>query len=239
MLKKRFTKALVAVGCAAVFALAALLGVFYHPDQMLADGLYQSPKALDGNIFVVGIDDRAIDDIGPYQTWGRDVIAMAIEALNADPENRPAAIGIDVLYIGETEPELDAWLAEAAGECGNVVVASVANFGTELVTEDTGNFYLEDYSILSYEEPYEALRAVTSQGHINAMYDEDGILRHGTRNTPRPTACHRSSTSPPTRCTASTSISPPCQAAITTAFPSPTCWRANSPPSSSRTPSCS
>ena len=162
MLKKRFTKALVAVGCAAVFALAALLGVFYHPDQMLADGLYQSPKALDGNIFVVGIDDRAIDDIGPYQTWGRDVIAMAIEALNADPENRPAAIGIDVLYIGETEPELDAWLAEAAGECGNVVVASVANFGTELVTEDTGNFYLEDYSILSYEEPYEALRAVTS-----------------------------------------------------------------------------
>ena len=179
MLKKRFTKALVAVGCAAVFALAALLGVFYHPDQMLSDGLYQSPKALDGNIFVVGIDDRAIDDIGPYQTWGRDVIAMAIEALNADPENRPAAIGIDVLYIGETEPELDAWLAEAAGECPNVVVASVANFGTELVTEDTGNFYLEDYSILSYEEPYEALRAVTSQGHINAMYDEDGILRHG------------------------------------------------------------
>mgnify|MGYP000554276351 CR=1 FL=1 len=84
MLKKRFTKALVAVGCAAVFALAALLGVFYHPDQMLSDGLYQSPKALDGNIFVVGIDDRAIDDIGPYQTWGRDVIAMAIEALNAD-----------------------------------------------------------------------------------------------------------------------------------------------------------
>ena len=259
MLKKRFTKALVAVGCAAVFALAALLGVFYHPDQMLSDGLYQSPKALDGNIFVVGIDDRAIDDIGPYQTWGRDVIAMAIEALNADPENRPAAIGIDVLYIGETDPELDAWLAEAAGECGNVVVASVANFGTELVTEDTGNFYLEDYSILSYEEPYEALRAVTSQGHINAMYDEDGILRHGILRIDLPDGRsipsfayalyqkYAEANGLPSELDIPTDalhrfyvdFSALRQAAITTAFPSPTCWRANSPPSSSRTPSCS
>ena len=178
MLKKRFTKAAVALGCAAVFTLAALLGLFYSPDQMLADALYQKPKALDGNIFVIGIDDRAIDDIGPYQTWGRDVMAMAIEALNADPENRPAAIGIDVLYTGETDPELDAWLAEAAGAYGNVVVACAANFGTELVTEDTGSFYLEDYAVLSFEEPYEALRAVTTQGHINAMYDADGVLRH-------------------------------------------------------------
>ena len=172
-------KALVSLLCAAAFTAAAWLGVFYSPDQMLSDSLYQAPKALDGNIFVIGIDDRAMEDIGPYQTWGRDVMAMAIEALNADPESRPAAIGIDVLYIGETDPDLDAYLAEAAGACGNVVTASVANFGTELITEDTGDFYLKDYAVLSYEEPYEALRSVTAQGHINAMYDQDGVLRHG------------------------------------------------------------
>ena len=34
-----------------------------------------------------------------------------------------------------------------------------------------------DYAVLSYEEPYEALKAVTTQGHINAMYDQDGVLR--------------------------------------------------------------
>ena len=84
MLKKRFTKALVSLGCALVFALAALLGVFYSPDQMLADALYQRPKALDGNIFVIGIDDRAIDDIGPYQTWGRDVMAMEVYPARED-----------------------------------------------------------------------------------------------------------------------------------------------------------
>lgn len=85
---------------------------------------------------------------------------------------------MDVLYTGETDPDLDAYLAEAAGAYGNVVVASVANFGSELVTEESGNFYLKDYSVLSYEEPYEALKAVTAQGHINAMYDKDGVLRH-------------------------------------------------------------
>ncbi|MFR3754455.1 MAG: hypothetical protein ACLTW9_23295 [Enterocloster sp.] len=30
----------------------------------------------------------------------------------------------------------------------------------------------------SFDEPYKALRDVTAQGHINAMYDKDGILRH-------------------------------------------------------------
>ena len=179
MRQKNLRRGAAAVICAAAFTAAALLGLFYQPDQMLADSLYQTTKALEGNVFVIGIDDRAMEDIGPYQTWGRDVMAMAIEALNADPDCRPAAIGVDVLYTGETDPALDAYLAEAAGACGNVVTASVANFGTELVTEDTGAFYLEDYAVLSYEAPYDALQAITTQGHINAMYDADGVLRHG------------------------------------------------------------
>ena len=149
MKQKILNKALISLLCAAAFTAAAGLGTFYNPDQMLADSLYQTSKALDGNIFVIGIDERAMEDIGPYQTWGRDVMAMAIKALNADPDCRPTAIGIDVLYTGETDPDMDACLAEAAEEYGNVVTASVANFGTELVTEDTGNFYLEDYAVLS------------------------------------------------------------------------------------------
>lgn len=178
MKRKNLKRAIISLVCAASFTAAALLGVFYQPDQMLADSLYQSPEALDGNIFVVGIDDRAMEDIGPYHTWSRDIMAMALEALNADETCRPAAIGVDVLYTGESDPSMDEYLTDAAGAYGNVVVASVANFGTELVTEDTGAFYLKDYAVLSYEEPFAALKEVTSQGHINAMYDQDGVLRH-------------------------------------------------------------
>ena len=179
MLTKHAKNAIVSLVLSVLFAVLSLTGVFYQPDQMLSDWLYQSPEALDGNIFVIGIDERAMDDIGPYQTWGRDVMAMALEALNADESCRPAVIGVDVLYTGESDPDLDAYLAEAAGAYGNVVVASVANFGTQLVTQDDGSFYMKDYAVLSYEEPYEELKAVTAQGHINAMYDQDGVLRHG------------------------------------------------------------
>ncbi len=178
MKRKNIKRALISVICAAAFAAAALLGVVYQPDQILSDSLYQSPAALDGNIFVIGIDDRAMEDIGPYHTWGRDIMAMALEALNADEACRPAVIGVDVLYTGESDPSLDDYLTDVAGAHGNVVVAAMANFGTELVTEDTGAFYLKDYAVLSYEEPFEALKAVTTQGHINAMFDRDGILRH-------------------------------------------------------------
>lgn len=60
-----------------------------------------------------------------------------------------------------------------------MAVASVANFDSQLVTLDDGGFYMQDYAASSYEESYAALKAVTAQGHINAMYDQDGVLRHG------------------------------------------------------------
>ena len=89
MKKKIIKRAAAALISAGVFTVAALLGLFYNIDQSISDNLYQTPKALSGNIFVIGIDDRALEDIGPYNTWGRDIMSMAIEALNAD-ENLPA-----------------------------------------------------------------------------------------------------------------------------------------------------
>ena len=59
MLKKRFTKAAVALGGALVFTLAAPEGLFYSPTRCQPTHFYQKPEALDGNIFVIGIDERA------------------------------------------------------------------------------------------------------------------------------------------------------------------------------------
>lgn len=167
------------------FVLAALVltglagsSILSSLNNTLSDTLYQQPQALDGNVILVGIDQRAVEDLGRFQDWGRDVLAQAIEALNADPENRPAAIGIDVLFTGDTDPELDAYLAEAAGAYGNVVTATTATFGSQPVENEDGTFYVDDFFVLSYEEPYEALKQATRQGHINAMLDHDGILRH-------------------------------------------------------------
>ena len=172
---KSFGLALLAVG---MLTLLAALGVLDALDNAACDALYQSRNASDGEIVLIGIDDRAIAELGPYGQWGRDIIAMTLEALNQSEDCRPAAIGIDVLYTGESVQELDSWLAEAAGQYGNVVTACAAQFGAAFQEDGEGGYYRDDFSVLAFEEPYAALRDVTVQGHINAMLDTDGILRH-------------------------------------------------------------
>lgn len=163
---------------AAILTLIAASGLFRAVDLAASDAFYQSRSASDGKIVLVGIDQKALEEIGPYNQWGRDIIAMVLEALNESEDCRPAAIAVDVLYSGETNAKADAWLAEAAGQYGNVITACAAEFGSALIEDRAGDYYLDTFSITAFEEPYEALKRASSQGHINAMMDTDGILRH-------------------------------------------------------------
>lgn len=176
--KYRFGNFLWMVVIAGILTLAAASGLLEKADLSMMDALYQSRSASDGDIVIVGIDQRALEEIGPYNQWGRDIIAMTLEAMNESEECRPAAIAVDVLYAGETSEGPDEWLAEAAGQYGNVVTACAAEFGDSLVEGQDGEYYLNNFSVEAFDEPYDALREVTDQGHINAMLDTDGILRH-------------------------------------------------------------
>ena len=180
-------KRIISAFLVAVLATAiAASGLLYRADNTLDDALYQQEQALDGNIFVIGIDARSLEVLGPFHTWSRDYMAQAIDMLNADPDYKPAAIGIDVLYAGYTDEEADAALVESLGRYDNVVTASAANFASELVTEADGTFYMDDYYVDSYDEPFPELQEVTTQGHINAMFDMDGIMRHSIQSIDLP-----------------------------------------------------
>ena len=173
-LKKLVISLVVAALCCA----AALSGVLFSVDAAAGDALYQHAKATDGEIVVIGMDQRACDLLGPMP-WPRRVMADAIRALNfTDPDARPAVIGIDVLFIGESaDPEADAELAEVAAQSGNVVVAAAATFGGELV--ETGeSFYMNPDAVVAWDTPYPALAQGAQFGHINAMSDTDGYIRH-------------------------------------------------------------
>lgn len=173
--RKRLVFSLLA---AALLTALMLSGLLSSVSYTLSDALYQQPQALDGNVLLIGIDDRAIDELGRFGDWGREVMAEALEILNADPENRPAVIGLDVLFTGDTDPLSDARLAAAAALHGNVVTATSATFGAALVENADDGFYMDPFSIMAYAEPYKALLDASHQGHINAMMDKDGILRH-------------------------------------------------------------
>ena len=169
-----------------VYALAAALlvtagiaaGTLRRIDRWAQDWLFQRPGVTSTDIVIIGIDDRAFEMLGSYNTWDRNIMASALEALAVDPQNRPAAVAVDVLYTGYSTEQADERLAKAAQELGNVVTASIADFGEEITWENGRAVSRDDYVVKSYEQPFEELRAGTVQGHINAMADRDGVMRH-------------------------------------------------------------
>ena len=154
------------------------------PDHIVSDALFQRRMAASGEIVMVGIDPRGIEAFGPWP-WTRDIMAMAVENLNADPENRPAAIGIDVVYGGYSiYPEDDEYLVSALGEYGNVVVACFAEYGVVSDVQD-GMLYIRE-ELVEFHAPFPELKEAADLGHINSMFDSDGFLRQGLRDITLP-----------------------------------------------------
>jgi len=176
--KQRLFSLLPALLAAGLLTLLAGAGFLDTADQTVSDAWYRDFQTSDGDIVLVGIDQRALEEIGPYEQWGRDIIASAVEYLNDSEDCRPAAIALDVLYTGEKDPDVDAWLAGAAGEYGNVVVACAAQFEDAFVEREDGSLYRDRFAIAAFEEPYDALKETAAPGHINVMLDTDGVLRH-------------------------------------------------------------
>jgi len=177
--KKTNRTVLYALLTALIFTVIVLLGGLRRIDKWAQDKLFQHPKYLGSQIMVIGIDEKALAEIGAYQTWDRNMMAHALEMLASDPEHLPAVVAIDTLYSGESDPEADAHLAEAASKLPNVVTATVATFAEQgWYTDTDGSLKYDPYRIVAFEEPYEALKNVSVQGHINAMYDTDGVMRH-------------------------------------------------------------
>ncbi|MFI3283655.1 MAG: adenylate/guanylate cyclase domain-containing protein [Erysipelotrichaceae bacterium] len=174
--KKRISYAFqIAVVITFVTLIFTLSDVGYYFRNLLSDNLYNQTSYDKGEIVVIGMDDYALEQLGALP-WPRSIMADVIDILNMDEEYQPAAIGIDVIYAGETDSYEDGRLIETLDDYDNVVLACSANFDVGISTSDTGEVYMNNYRIYSTDMPYEAFNAKV--GHVNAMYDEDGILRH-------------------------------------------------------------
>lgn len=175
--KRAFAVQFLAVTIAGALTCLAGAGLLDRADLALSDAWYQRPAATDGKVVIIGIDQKSLDAYGPYQEWCREGIARTLRLLNDSPDSRPTVIGIDILFGGETGFPADEALAEAAGQVGNVVTACTAVFSEGFVQTESG-FSRSNFLLTAFEEPFPALKKVTAQGHINAMLDRDGILRH-------------------------------------------------------------
>ena len=181
-MKKKWRRSLALLGASAAMALLLRQGTEWTPlrraDQWAQDMVQQQPRAADPRIAMIGITDEALAELGPYDTWTRNMMASALENLAADPDHLPCAVAVDVLYAGESDAEADARLARAAEGLPKVISASLAEFGAVYTKSADGGLAVNPYAVKKLETPYPALREATTPGLINAMYDSDGMLRH-------------------------------------------------------------
>ncbi len=175
---KQLTKRiLTAVIGTIVITIICASGIISSYSNALNDAIYQQEQTPDERITIIGIDDRAIEEFGPWP-WSRDIIAQAIEYLNADPQAQPAVIGLDVVFDSTTTEQADEYLASVVSENDNVVVGAFAVFGNEIVENPDGTFHVDNYAVIDSKEPYPQLKEGADVGHVNTMLDSDGILRH-------------------------------------------------------------
>ena len=165
---------------AAALAVVALIaaGTLHRLDRWVQDWLYQQRGIPSGEIIIIGIDEETLSELGPYGPSYRAVVAYALERLASDPQKLPAAVAVDILYEGESGTAADGQLSSAAEKLGNVITASMAEYGEIIAWENSHAVERNAAAVVNFVEPFEALRKVTEQGHINAMSDRDGILRH-------------------------------------------------------------
>ncbi len=180
--KKIIKKLIFSLIGAVVITTALSFDILQPTANRITDEFYQTHESPNPEIIIIGMDEKAENTYGSMP-WPRDIMAKAINELNKNPDKKPAVIGIDTLYTSEGDEDLDNSLVEAIKNGGNVVTATNITFGNELVTLNDGSFYMNDYAVVLVEEPFLELKeASLATGHLNAMLDDDGILRHAIWN---------------------------------------------------------
>ena len=88
-------------------------GVLYAQDSYLADALYQHPAVQRGDIVLINLDQKSLDALGPFGSWGRALMGDVINILNEDPSSAPAVIALDTLGSRMIRRVMRTWLKPA------------------------------------------------------------------------------------------------------------------------------
>lgn len=172
---QRIKNSLLVVGASLAAALLTLASPFDRVEYWLTDRLFIQEKPVDNRIKIVGIDEKSLQEIGPFGGWTRQ---QAADLLNAfDPEHAPAVIAFDINYFGSRDEAGDTALAQAAAKYDYVVMASYLSYSARLEEQPDGRLVMNVRHVQQLEEPYDDLKAVSRQGFTNAVQDSDNYVR--------------------------------------------------------------
>ncbi len=173
---KSVHRRLIAAGVIFLVSFVLFVSGLLRPlDHMIADRLYQSARLIDNNIKIIAIDEKTLEALGPMGNWSRQVYADLVDTLCTE-ESAPAAIGFDIMFIGNVSEPGDANFAQSTGKYGNACVAANVVFSDRLVMDGDGA-YLDAMSADMLELPYPALLSSVQYGFANMAAEQDGIVR--------------------------------------------------------------
>lgn len=172
------------VKTAAVTAAIILVSMIFHYfgaaglwDISVSDMLNQRESVTNKKIYIIGIDDKTLEQYGPVNTWSRDIPAKLVEMLNDNEQTKPAVIGFDVIYSEQADEQADGHFADVCRETDNVVVARSFSFKEMPEKDDNGKVVYNPYHVDYVIEPYERLRESAISGYANTTVDSDGYVR--------------------------------------------------------------
>lgn len=178
-MKEKITKGIRLLAVAVLTFALCYSQCLYSFDKMITDRIYQRPSVTSSAIKIIAIDERTIQAYGDVSIWSREIPARLMEKLNADPENAPAVIGFDVMYVTEKEAEGDVRFAEACRGAGNVVTAVNVVTEDQLSLQENGELSVNNMHVKLVEYPYASLKAAADYGFANTTQDRDGYIRYG------------------------------------------------------------
>lgn len=179
-MNKRLKKILLPLIFAIITGLLVFFAPFYEADAYLCDMLYSHMTGPDFRIKIIAIDEETLDAYGNFAHWSREKSADLVNLLCQNEETKPAILGFDIMFVGESsgQKEADEALAEACEKAGNVVLATNLVYRGKVNEDGDGELYYDTFNIETEEMPYDDLNAVTDSGFANLLLAKDGIVRH-------------------------------------------------------------
>ena len=162
----------------AVFLLLVIFMPFYAMEARVSDGLYSQLEGTSRNIKLITVDEETLAEYGTFTEWSRGKCAELITLLSADEETAPAVIGMDFLFVSETNKKDDAELIEACRMAGNVVFASNMVYRGDTKQDESGEVYYDSWNVEMVEEPFAGLDEVVTGGFANVHIATDGCVRY-------------------------------------------------------------
>ncbi len=154
-----------------------LLEPFYSPDAMLSDLLYSQLSGTGSTIKLVCVDEETLEAYGSFTGFSRAKSAELINLLYENTDSAPAVVAFDMMFVGDTDEQTDAMLADACSDDRNVVVASNLVYRGKILYRNGGIPVYDSWNIDGEERAYDSLDARVRTGFANVSRCKDGFVR--------------------------------------------------------------